>query len=358
MTDLDEQIDARLRAAGTEFRQRPVPGVDVRWPVARRQHRWAVPLAAAAAVCAVVAGVAVAIAASRDAGRPPQLPATPAPVTNRSYAVGLPPFFLGLGGPALQMYPACARGLVAASETTVGAVDGVVGVLSLAAQQCSLTPDAKSIALLDAKGRRLAVKTSAGNPVNAAAALRSDTPGSLRVGFAWTGSWCGPRPAFVEIAVRGEAVRARYTGPVPACRKESSGKLVPGIVGYADTPVEPAPVAWQALRAQVVVPTTRAGGKLVVAVTLTNPTRDDISLASPCPTYAMTVSYESSGSEVGGGGDFCDRALVVKAGGSITLRPAVPADSPVRALAAGDHIIVTWSMAGVAPPPPVTVIVH
>jgi hypothetical protein len=130
-------------------------------------------------------------------------------------------------------------------------------VISIAGTHCSPSVDVTRIRLLGADGRVLAVPPGLADMTNPAESLRPDLAedsGAVWVGFAWTGSYCGPPARSVEIPALPAVIRVPLSGTSPACRKASTSQLIPGVVDRPNSPVEPAPRAWSSLRARLVLP--------------------------------------------------------------------------------------------------------
>ncbi len=342
MTDLDE----RLRVAGEAFRHRPVPDVKVRWP---QERHWLAPLAVAAAVALVVAGVVIV----RSVTHSTQPPAKPAPVLepDRRFAVVAPTIAFGHGGgvPRLDPQPPqCSSTALRSSAATSPAADGVVGVITLSGRNCRASAKPTTLRLVDSAGKSLPVATA--KNVQIRTDFRAEDDGSVRVGFAWTGSYCGNASAAVELTVLGKPLRLPLNGPLPACTGRTDGELVPGSELGPPGAVVPAPAAWTALKAQVVAPKITPEDKTVpLAVVLTNTGKSDISLAAPCATWEATLRIDNDGISTGGGagGDFCSRALVVKPGQPLRLTvDNLPLNSSAEQLR-GATVTLLWGIAGV-----------
>jgi hypothetical protein len=308
----------------------------------------------------LVAGAAFAavVACSSSATRPVTV-ALPGP--DRAYAVAAPPD-TSTGGGAVPKPPDCAPNApLQTSATTRVAAGGVVGLVTLRASGCALEVDASSIRLVGRGGEALPVVLSHGNPVNPAGSKRPDIAqyaGNVLMGFAWSGSYCGQQAISVRVTIVSRKVLIPFQGPVPSCRKGVSGTLVPGVLKEPGQAVEPAPVAWGALRARVVLPAATGQAPIPLVVVITNAGKVPVSLADPCPDYLTTTSlaHGKAGHQAisvyGGGGDLCGHPLVVKPGVPLTLKLgtlAFPAfsDLPRTPTLPGDPVTVTWSMAGV-----------
>ena len=236
--------------------------------------------------------------------------------------------------------------------------DGVVGVISLTHPGCTIEVEPTSLRLLTAAGQLLPIGLSAGNPVNPAGSKRPDVAeysGRVRLGFAWSGTYCGGAGPQLQVRVNGHAVRAVLGGPLPGCRSPGASTVTPGVIAQPGAPVGPAPQAWRALRARVILPATVDQGPVPLKVVFTNSGRQPVSLADPCPVYngAVQVSAGGFASLHGLGGDLCARALTVQPGRPLTLdlgTVAFPAfsDTPRTIVRRGDRVQLTWQMAGVA----------
>ncbi|MCW2545708.1 MAG: hypothetical protein JWN96_168 [Mycobacterium sp.] len=352
MTDLDE----RLRAAGEAFREQPVPDLDLHWPAQTRGQRWIAPLAVAAAVALVVGGVLAVASWHHDSAQPP---AKPSPATviqpDRNFAVAAPPAILGhSSAPNIGASPpTCNPRAVTASAVTHPAADGVMGLIALApGSDCSVRSKLGDIRLLDAAGKALNLPLGKGNQINNFAS--SDTTatrlyGPVRVGFAWTGSYCGPAPSSIEINVNGTWLRAPFHGAVPACATRTDGELIVGGVGAPSQPVIPPPLAWKALSARLVLPrTVKSDRAIELNVVLTNKSTIPVSLSAPCPTWSAEQSVFVAGNPTnwGSAGALCSDPLTVMPGHPLTLFLGWLAYT--RGMwHSGDDVTVSWGMAGV-----------
>jgi hypothetical protein len=362
MTELDD----RLRAAGESFRAEPVPDLSLQWPQERQARRWLAPLAVAAAVALVIGGVVAVKSLLGGRATPPANP-VPTLVPDREYAVGVP-FIGGTGGPALGPRPAvCRANVLHATATTRPSGEGVVGLITITARSCSLPVDVSSLGLVGAGDRPLQVHASKGNTTNLPY-LRSgfaEQDGTVRVGFAWSGSYCGPVAKSVAVNVGGnDALIIALTGPSPSCRPGAAASvLIPGVVGGLDDAVEPPPVSWHSLTAKVLLPKTVLQVPIPLTVVLTNTGRTPVSLSSPCAKYVTTVKLAvgAISTEIGGSfGDLCGSSFTVLPGRPVTLTlPGLEfptfSDTPRTRVSSGDPVTVTWAIAGV---PPATATTH
>ena len=282
------------------------------------------------------------------------------PGPDRAYAVAAPPD-TSTGGGAVLKPPDCSPESLQTAATTRVAADGVLGLVTLHGKGCAIETDPSTIRLVDASGKALPVALSGGNPTNPAGSKRPDIAqyaGDVVMGFAWTGSYCGPATVSVRVTVLFRNVLVPLHGPAPTCRKGGASTLVRGVLKEPGEAVEPAPLAWKSLRARIVLPATMGQGSIALVVVLTNSGKAPVSLADPCPDYLTTTSLahgpygRQAISVYGGGGDLCSHALVVKPGNPLTLNLgtlAFPAfsDLPRTPTVPGDPVTVTWSMAGV-----------
>ncbi len=290
-------------------------------------------------------------------------PVTPSPLARPDpvYAVGYPRDY-SMGGPAAFAGRRCAVAGIAAQAVTVKAADGVLGRIALSEPGCQLDPNLATLRLLDAAGRPLPVSPGKGDETNGAAGAYARFPqseGWVRIGFAWTGSYCGPAAAAVELRVNGAWVRALLDGVQPACVGARTSALVPGVVGRPGEPLSPVPASWRTLHARVIIAARQSGPVIPVSVELTTTGTRPVSLTSPCPSYTGYSQLGDIGSggfvtQVGAGGLLCDRAYVVEPGVPlrIVLRPyAFPtfSDIPRTRVVSGDPITVVFSMAGLEP---------
>jgi hypothetical protein len=375
MTDLLD-VDERLRRAGEAFRDQPLAEVAIRWPSATRRSRFAVPVTIAAAIALVIAGVAIGLNVRHESApaspiKPaPPIPASPDPI----FAVAPPPNNqLGHGVDDRTIERGCALNTLHLAATTQATQEGVVGLITLTDHDCSITTDPASIRLLDAAGHPLGVPVVKGNSVNAPQVLNNYNFGSpttriktdlsgprvvdttARIGYAWVGTYCGTPPASLAINIGGHILRAPINGPAPACRPHATSRLIPGTLAGLGGPVVPAPIAWKALRARLVLPPTFAPGPIPVVVVLTNTGSTTVALSDPCPTAMSFVTLHSSNWNAGFGGpngELCDRPRVLAPGASTTLSmPSLAFPStknfPQLNVQSGDLLTVTWSISGV-----------
>ena len=248
-----------------------------------------------------------------------------------------------------------------ASASLTRAVDGVLGLISVTGRHCSLSVDVTGIRLLGAGGRGLAVPAGTGDTVNMAGSLGSDyaqAAGSVRVGFAWTGSYCGPPARSVQIPALPAVLRIPLTGTAPSCQKMSDSRLISGVVGRSGSPVEPASRAWTSLRARLVLPHVVRPGSIPASVVLRNSSDVAVSLAAPCPTVAAAVTMPlvpshgyggTSGQDGVVGGDLCRTAISVPARSSLTVPlPALitAPEDPRNPWEKGGTLSVDWAIAG------------
>jgi hypothetical protein len=227
--------------------------------------------------------------------------------------------------------------------------------------------------LLDSKGVPLKVAASKGNTVNQPLSLTEFSFGvsegrlpagshapdpadtSARIGFAWSGAYCGPPAASIQITIQGKPVRAALSGPGPACQRGAASVLIPGTLGGAGQGVVPAPVSWRSLHARLVLPASVGLGPVPLVVVITNTGTKTVSLSDPCPEYVTRGMLESG--EIGAGfgspqANLCDQPRTLPPGTSVTLSLpslALPttATVPLLRVKRGDLVSLNWSIAGV-----------
>lgn len=357
MTETDQHIEQRLQRAGVEFRAQPAAEVVVSWPSRRSRGQLLAPLVVAAAVAAVIAGIAIVVGT-----RPGTVPAAPPPQPDRDFSVAAPaapavsPPALGGG---MWPNPACPTASLKASLQSRTAADGILGLIRVWGVKCSIQVDENRLRLLDASGKVLPVSESPGNPLNQPAFYGPGAGGDVRMGFAWIGSYCGPRPSSVRILVAGHPVVIPFTGPTPACHKKSTSRLIEGSLGVPGEAVMPAPVAWQSLTARVVLPEALSRAPVPLTVEFTNHGKRDVSLAVPCPAYRVILSTNTTGSNFAmnsqgqSTGDLCGRPITVASGKSQTVSLGT-LDFPLTSAKTGDRVTVTWYMAGIESVPSAT----
>ncbi len=304
----------------------------------------------------VLAGVA-GCATSSPSGLAPQ------PAPDRTFAAAAPVIDPPAGPGPGQRQRACTPQDLTLSARLGPAVDGVLGVIDIAGTHCSLTVDVTRLRLLAADGRVLPIPAGAADLTNPAESLRPDLAedaGTVRVGFAWTGSYCGQPARFVELPALPAVIRIPLSGASPTCRKVSTSRLIAGSVDYPNAPVEPAPRAWSSLRARLILPKVVRPGAIPASVVLTNSADVAVSLAAPCPTVTAAVTMPlvptqgyggNFGQDGAVGGDLCRSAVVVPAKGSVTV--ALPSlvtqpEDPRNPWKKGGTLTADWAIAGVA----------
>jgi hypothetical protein len=325
----------------------------------RRRNRRRI-VGAAAVLAVVAAGIAVPLTVSSGSDVDRLIPAMPAP-SQRTPAPGsrfaaAAPVVVPFSGPAAMQRPPCSASTIKIAATTTRATDGVLGLISIRGNGCSLHLDTTRMRLLDSEGTAVSAtnESPAVNPGINDHAYLPEANGSVSIGFAWSGSFCGTAPA-IEIPTLPAVVRIPIQGATPACDKTKAGHLVPGAVGYPGQPVEPSPAAWQGLRARLNLPRRVTEGPISMSVTITNPSDKTVSLAAPCPTYTVILSFSTvtgrglAGGDavVGSGGNLCNTALVLGPGQSVTQ--PIPDTSYARESPwkVGSQLKVQWAMAGV-----------
>lgn len=315
------------------------------------------PLFALIATLIAAAGIVgggVAVALGNESGSIPSA-SPPRLQPDRNFAVAAPGNLVLRGGYAPYVLP-CGATQIQASAVTRRSAEGVVGVISIHGRGCGLQISPIRLRLLGSNGRPLLVGQAPGNPVNAAFSVRPDIVeggGSASLGFAWIGFYCGPAPTSVEIRLFGEPFQIPLSGPIPTCTLGLTSALVPGVVEYPGSPVIPAPVAWESLRARLVLPAAVPLGPIPLTVVLTNVSTRDVSLAVPCPSYQTVLTYVTGSSDsanaIESQGDLCSRALTVRAGKSLRLDLGHLDGPGLTDGSQGVAATVTWSMAGVPP---------
>lgn len=309
-----------------------------------------VPLGVAAGVVGVIAGGVAAGAllrrqpAADPAGRP-VLASVPGPFLSAAAPRGVVPAH----GPVPRAQRPCTAGLVSGSATTRRSTYGVLGVVRLRGRHCTLEVREETLVLLDAAGRSLGVPRRAEPLVNPGSVMRPDlaeAAGSVDVGFAWRGAWCGPRAAAVWVsALPGPgtpAVTVPLRGAVPACSPGGPSRLVAGVLGRPGEAVQSAPPAWGALVAQLQLPSRTGNGVLRFRVRLRNTGTETVTL-DPCPRYRLNTTGTSAG-----GIDISSSEGSLPCGAR--LAPGGNAEFPVSYdLRGGDRtglLRLDWAMAG------------
>lgn len=329
---------------------------------ARHRHRQRHRITALATAVLAIAAVLTPAVLLRRSDRPAPFAATPSSLP-AEFAVAPPVLALPSGPGPPRPQPFCRAGDVTGSAELRPSPYGVVGVVRLRGHTCSLDVEPASITLLDSDGQPLAVPARGEANANPGGLPRSDlalAEGSVDVGFAWRGSWCGPTAARIRVVAVAKPVDARTTvslpvsGRPPVCAKDrgNSGYIVPGLVGRAHAPVQTAPPAWGALRATLELPASTRGTaeRVGYRVILHNAGAQPVIL-SPCPYYSVVVagrvqasSHGAAGDTVGASGGMLPCGRLLPPGGSWSVRLVLNADyGPF----APGVVRVEWAMAGV-----------
>jgi hypothetical protein len=285
-------------------------------------------------------------------------PAGAAFVRAHEWRVPTPALGLIIGGAPLHVWPVCRPGQIHATARTKSSQYAVLGVVTLHARHCKLHVTHSVTALLDAKGHRLAVPVTTPPAIDRGIEPRPDLAwdnGKGAWGFAWRGAWCGRTAAYVRIQLHGHRfIRGRLTGPQPSCNSADTTKplVERGVAGFPGEAVQPAPLEWSSLTAQLQVSPSLSGPTLDgLAVTLTNTSAADVAL-SPCPLYTVFVRNAR-----GDGGDAASNHPL-RCDGPVTT---VPADGSVQLNlpdftfyrqdfgASSQNVTVTFAMAGLVP---------
>ena len=164
--------------------------------------------------------------------------------------------------------------------------------------RCSLPITRGPRSLVAANGRPLGVRLSRGDRTNRPGYALSGnalTAGSAIWGFAWFGSYCGPRAGAIEIDAASRAIRAPLRGPQPRCNPSgaTSSSLIEGRVDYPGEPVQPPRPEYSRLR---LTGRVRPGTDVVqlapIDLTIRATGADPIVL-DPCPAYAGRYYFKS-----------------------------------------------------------------
>lgn len=337
----------------------------------RRARRHVRPLAAAAAVVAVV-GAATAVAVHVRAARSPAedggamnvVPFAAASAAGDAFVP--PPFRGGVGGGAAPKE--CVPGqLTATADLSVQglAVTGVLRVRFVQAgdaqMTCQLPREDPKLVLLDASGAPLAAPSqfagqpSVPNPPQTP--LRAVDPAhDVLAPVAWQGPNCSVAAA-LRLVVGAVSVDAPLAGAPRPCTKTGppgEGTLTVGIPRTDGEAAAVLPADRSLLAVTLSFPEDAVEGRpLRYLVSLHNPTAGPIPLR-PCPEYMATFSrHDSDGSTttVGAGGPTNCRALpgTIRPGGTVVLEMlqndlASTQPGPKDA----DHLDVSWGIAGPA----------
>jgi hypothetical protein len=219
--------------------------------------------------------------------------------------------------------------------------------------RCSLPFEHGPAALVATDGKPLDVSRSTGDRTNPPENSRSDIPlhyGNAIWGFAWLGSYCGPRAAAVEFDTAAKPVRVRLDGPQPRCESPNGRSfLIDGIAGGPGEPVLPSRPEYSRLR---------LAARIQAGTTQTHLAPIDLTLSvvggapvvlDPCPLYQglYQVRHGLGVTESGGGGHLpcTDRVEVVRPGQP--LRFIAP---PIRFVAhaeRGSKVALDFGIAGV-----------
>lgn len=264
----------------------------------------------------------------------------------------------GVAGPMQQPY--CRAADVVGSAELLASPYGALGIVRLRGDKCSLEVDPGSITLLDSAGRPLAVPVRDEANRNPGRVIRPDVAqaaGEVTVGFAWRGSWCGSPADRLRLVAVAKPARARTVvtvplkGRSPACAEpgRAPGYLVPGLVGRPDSPVQPPPPAWAALRATVELPRTAGGDEPVSYHVVLQNTGDRPVTLSPCPDYSTLIAGSVLASSHGAAG-----GLVATEGGKLPCGRVLPPGGSLQVVLASSYgpyakgvVHIEWAMAGV-----------
>jgi hypothetical protein len=306
VTDFDDRLARVLHDAVPEPPRELDPSA-IRVGATRHGHRTRLlaPALAAAAVAAVAIGVPLAghqLGMQHQPGpRRPAVPSPPAGFTAREFRMAPPPQMI-VGGPPLPRVTCTLHqiGATAATRRTAGGVLGVIHLVGAVvghrdglAERCTLPIARGPSALIGTEGRPLNVPLSGGDRTSRPANPRPDfalIDGNAIWGFAWLGSYCGPRARAIEIPLHhaGEAsLRVQLRGPQPACTPAAGAStLIDGIAGAPGQPVQPPRPGYSNLRLTGhIEPGTTHGQLAPIDLTLRTTGSAPITL-DPCPAYA------------------------------------------------------------------------
>jgi hypothetical protein len=325
-------IATRLRAL-SDPAARPVDA-DAVIAVARRRSRrhkaWAT--ATVAGALAVVAGVTVPLAVEGSPtpspgppGRPPAVPTGTTANEFRMAPAGVTQLVVG-GLPPRR--PICTPAQITATAHTRATTGGVLGVIRLHGERCSLPVQHGPTALLDRSGGRLAVPVSAGDKTSPPSYPRSDIPlanGDAIWGFAWLGSYCGAPATAIQLPLdgaHGRTVSAPLSGPQPTCVSGlSPSSLIDGIVSAPGQPVQPPRPEYADLRLTGrIEPGTSKTQLAPIDLTLRTIGQSPVPL-DPCPAYA---GRDSATARSGGFGDPISTGYLPCTTRSLVIRPGHP----------------------------------
>jgi hypothetical protein len=261
---------------------------------------------------------------SRPLGQDPGVPLDP------MFTAAPPMLNLSVHGPAGIRQPRCSADQIDATAQLRRFSYGVAGVIELRGQNCSIPMYSHPAALASADGR-LDVPATTTDQVgeNVRPDLAFDL-GKVALGFAWTGSWCGPTPTDVVVALterpnadpeRVPSLTVPMTGPALECDAGSDSSLILGAPGRIGDPVLPPSAAWSALTARL-IPAYQVSDSDAVFVELSNDTDADIVL-DPCPEFRLVVDRRSERAITQSSNSGllpCDTGSIVPAHGQLHLR--------------------------------------
>jgi hypothetical protein len=310
MNDLESRLREELFALVSDL----PPAIDVNASVRRGQRRLRRRRVAAACCVVAVVGAGAGFVSSIGGGH--SAPARISETTPNSRSLGdagawrvAAPALPNGSEPGQGPMRACRPGDLTGTAETRTTPGGVVGVIRLRSVDCRLNGAVGPSALLGANGRRLAVvRADSTDPHNRldTAAWGPLTHGGAW-GFAWTGSWCGAAPAFVEVnldmspqmLVGQTPAKAviPLSGPTPSCTGRSASTLTPGVEAPPGQPVLPAPASWRRLRGTLIATplSPESSHRVGLSLRLTNHSDHPITFA-PCPTYLSTtwIHYQNT----------------------------------------------------------------
>lgn len=254
--------------------------------MARRRKTVHVGLTLATAAAAVTVPLAVLATGGAPAGvtTAPRFPASePAGV---AFRVAPPPMLI-IGGEYLPRRT-CTPAEIHGTASLQPAQGGDLGVVTVYATGCDIHLGPITPTLLDADRRSLGVPVVSDSDHANAAMFNGWVP-PRSFGFAWDGSWCGPPARYIQVPLTDGSLTLPLTGSPPACFGGSHSRIVPGVKGYPNTPVQAAPPEWDSLRVQVhVAPVTTGPALQDFQLTFANSTHQPIAL-NPVPTFCVGI---------------------------------------------------------------------
>ena len=324
---------------------------------------------ALSAAALVVAGLTSCGDQSATRAALPEVPPPPVGFAPVEFSVAAPMVAPTSGGGWDQPRRACAPAEIRAQASTRSTPGGVLGVLHLEGAtighehgvevRCALPVTHGPSGLIGVRGRHLPVRRSAGDTVDPPVALGARfSSGEGSWGFAWMGSYCGPRAYAIEIPLDDADrrwLRVPLNGPQPVCAPDlDRSVLVDGVAGAPGEAVQPPRPEFSRLRLTGSIdPGTTTTMLAPLHLTLTATGQSPVTL-DPCPHYqGMLWGQAASGGFGNGVADgqlpCMTHVVVIKPGAPLhwTIHNLSVEQSPDIHPKPGSTVSITIGIAGV-----------